>query len=150
MASLMTSGLVLHVIVNCYRPLKRRRLSDLDTFARRAYRRPLRVGERESLVQLYRTLRGEGQDVEDALRGVLMAVLMSPEFFYHFAAVADGFGVYPLSDHDLASRLSLFLWSTLPDDELLAVAEDNRLQDEDQLLAQTRRMLKDPRISAFA
>ena len=125
-------------------------LSDLDTFARRAYRRPLRVGERESLVQLYRTLRGEGQDVEDALRGVLMAVLMSPEFFYHFAAVADGFGVYPLSDHDLASRLSLFLWSTLPDDELLAVAEDHRLQDEDQLLAQTRRMLKDPRISAFA
>ena len=125
-------------------------LSDLDTFARRAYRRPLRVEERESLMQLYRTLRGEGQDVEGALRGVLTAVLMSPEFCYHFTAVADGTGVYPLTDQNLASRLSLFLWSTLPDDELLAAAEDHRLQDEDQLLAQTRRMLKDPRITAFA
>ena len=101
-------------------------------------------------MQLYRTLRGEGQDVEGALRGVLTAVLMSPEFCYHFTAVADGTGVYPLTDQNLASRLSLFLWSTLPDDELLAAAEDHRLQDEDQLLAQTRRMLKDPRISAFA
>ena len=125
-------------------------LSDLQDFSRRAFRRPLRSDERESLLTLYRTLRSEGQSVEGAVRGTLTAVLMSPNFCYHVASVVDGPGIYPLNDHDLASRLSLFLWSGLPDDELLATAASHGLQDEEQLLAQTRRMLKDPRTMAFA
>ncbi len=127
-----------------------RGLEDLERLARRAYRRPLRAEELESLRALYRSLRQEGQSVEGALRGVLTAILMSPHFCYHIPQVSDGPGVYPLSDNDLATRLSLFLWSSLPDEELLAAAADHGLQDEQQLLAQTQRMLKDPRVDGFA
>ena len=127
-----------------------RGLEDLERLARRAYRRPLRPEEQESLRTLYRSLREEGQAVEGALRGVLTAILMSPHFSYHIPQVSEGPGVYPLSDEDLATRLSLFLWSSLPDEELLAVAAEHGLQDEQRLLAQTQRMLKDPRVDGFA
>ena len=127
-----------------------RGLEDLERLARRAYRRPLRPEELESLRTLYRSLRQEGQSVEGALRGVLTAILMSPHFCYHIPQVSEGPGVYPLSDDDLATRLSLFLWSSLPDEELLAVAADHGLQDEKRLLAQTQRMLKDSRVDGFA
>ena len=125
-------------------------LIDLEELARRAYRRPLSPRERESLHVLYQKLRDEDRTVEEAIRGVLTAVLMSPDFCYRFNAVPDGKGIYPISDHDLASRLSYFLWSSIPDEELLASAAEGKLQDEDQLVSQTRRMLKDRRISAFA
>ncbi len=127
-----------------------RGLEDLERLARRAYRRPLRAEELESLRSLYRSLRAEGQSVEGALRGVLTAILMSPHFCYHIPQASDGPGVYPLSDDDLATRLSLFLWSSLPDEELLSVAAEHGLQDEQRLLAQMQRMLKDPHVNGFA
>ncbi|MBP85381.1 MAG: hypothetical protein CMJ64_01480 [Planctomycetaceae bacterium] len=129
---------------------EQRALTDLEELARRAYRRSLSSQERDSLYSLYGKLREEGQGVEDAIRGVLTAVFMSPDFCYRYNAVSDGKEIYPLSDDDLASRLSYFLWSSLPDDELLEAAAEGKLQDEDNLVAQTKRMLKDPRISAFA
>jgi hypothetical protein len=125
-------------------------LADLERFAGRAYRRPLSPEERESLRSLYRTLRKEGQTVEGGLRGVLTAILMSPHFSYYVPTVADGAGLAPLHDLDLATRLSLFLWASLPDEELLAVAAQQGLQDEAKLLEQARRMLKDPRVDGFA
>ncbi len=125
-------------------------LADLERLAGRAYRRPLSIEERDSLRALYRTLRKEGQTVEGGLRGVLTAILMSPHFSYYIPTVAEGSGVAPLRDLDLATRLSLFLWSSLPDDELLAVAAGPGLQDEARLLEQARRMLKDPRVDGFA
>ena len=127
-----------------------RGLGDLERLARRAYRRSLRPEELESLRTLYRSLRAEGQPVEGALRGVLTAILMSPHFCYDIPQTSEGTGIYPLNDDDLATRLSLFLWSSLPDEELLAVAADHGLQDEQQLLVQTQRMLKDPRVNGFA
>ncbi len=125
-------------------------LNNLEQLARRAYRRSLRADERESLHSLYAQLRADGQDVEHALRGVLIGVLMSPDFCYHYHTSPDGDSVYPLSDNDLASRLSYFLWSSPPDEELLNAAAAGKLQSEEDLLNQTRRMLKDPRVESFS
>ncbi|MCA9044633.1 MAG: DUF1592 domain-containing protein, partial [Planctomycetaceae bacterium] len=125
-------------------------LREVESLARRAWRRGLQQEEQASLEGLYHVLRSEGQNPEGALRGVLTAVLMSPHFCYYIPEVHDGTATYPLSDKDLASRLSLFLWSSLPDEELLATAEQHQLQSEEQLISQTRRMLKSPKINAFA
>ncbi|MGN6544299.1 MAG: DUF1592 domain-containing protein, partial [Aureliella sp.] len=131
----------------------------IEELARRAYRRPLSDHDRESLRGLYTKLRADGLDVEAGLRGVLIAILMSPDFCFQYREAegnsaeddrAEGNGVAPLSDYDLASRLSYFLWSSIPDEELLAAAEAGQLQSEEQLVAQTRRMLEDPRVDAFA
>jgi len=124
-------------------------LRDIEQFARRAFHRELTPRDTESLHSLYQTLRRQGQTVEASLRGVLAGILMSPDFSYRYAEVASQPGVQPLSSNALASRLSYFLWSSLPDDELLAAAGDDGLQDEAALLDQTRRMLKDDRVSAF-
>ncbi|MBC8355478.1 MAG: DUF1592 domain-containing protein [Planctomycetes bacterium] len=129
---------------------EQRALTDLERLARRAYRRSLHSHERDSLHLLYGKLREEGQTVEDALRGVLTAVLMSPEFCYRYNEVPAGNDVYPLSDRDLASRLSYFLWSSPPDEELLTAVADGKLQDEGEMIVQTKRMLKNPKIDAFA
>ena len=125
-------------------------LEDLKTLASRAYRRTLRDGEFESLQSLYGRLRKEGQSVEDATRGVLIAILMSPNFCYLTRSTVPSGGIHPLSADDLASRLSYFLWSSLPDDELLAAANSGALGREDELIAQTRRMLKSDKLEAFA
>ncbi|MEZ6104907.1 MAG: DUF1592 domain-containing protein [Pirellulaceae bacterium] len=81
---------------------------------------------------------------------MLTAVLMSPEFCYRRYDVAAGDGLVPLNDRDLAGRLSYFLWSSLPDEELLAAAERGELQNPDELAAHTKRMLGDERVEAFA
>ncbi len=75
---------------------------------------------------------------------------MSPHFCYHLAAPPPGDSVAPLSDLALASRLSYFLWSSLPDDELLKTARAGKLRDQRVLRVQVRRMLKDPKVSRFA
>lgn len=125
-------------------------LQQLDELAARAYRRPLQDADRASLRALHAKLRAEGLDVEASLRGVFTAILMSPDFCFRYHPASAGDGIYPLADHDLASRLSYFLWSSLPDAELLAAAAEGRLQDEAELKKQTRRMLRDDRVSAFA
>lgn len=125
-------------------------LVDLERLAQRAYGRPLKPEEATALRKLYQRLRQQGQGVEDSLRGTFRAVLMSPHFFYHVPAAPTGEGVYPLKDDALARRLSYFLWSSLPDEELLKAARENKLQDEPVLRAQVKRMLKDPKTEAFA
>ncbi|MEM9701442.1 MAG: DUF1592 domain-containing protein, partial [Planctomycetota bacterium] len=117
-------------------------------FLRRAFRRP--VGEAET--DLYFRLYEQAEDEETGARQVVRAVLSSPSFLYVNPAVAaadagaaDG-PMRPLSDHELANRLAYFLWSTMPDEELLALAAAGRLSDPDILEAQARRMLKDPRV----
>jgi hypothetical protein len=125
-------------------------LADLNVLAERAFRRPLRTQESESFRALYRDLRKRGQSVEGALRGVFTAVLMSPDFFFLYHQPPAGPGVHPLSDDALASRLSYLLWSSLPDDELLAAARAGKLQDEAGLVVQLRRMIADPKIESFS
>lgn len=125
-------------------------LQQLDEFAARAFRRPLRPGEQKSFRALYQKLRRDQQTVESSLRGVLTAVLMSPEFCFRYRQTPDGSGVYPLRDRELASRLSFFLWSSLPDAELNEIAEHNQLRSDQQLVSQTKRMLADSRVESFA
>jgi mono/diheme cytochrome c family protein len=126
-------------------------LETLQKFAERAYRRPLTKEEREDLLAFYRSLRDkEGLSHEEAMRDSLGGILMSPNFCFHVDLVPDGKGIQPLSDYALASRLSYFLWSSMPDDELLARAAAGELHRQEVLLAQTRRMLKDKRVRGLA
>lgn len=125
-------------------------LNDLEQLAQRAYCRALRPEEAKSLRGLYQKLRKQGQGVEDSLRGVFTAVLMSPDFFYRISETPEGSNVHPLSNDALARRLSYFLWSSLPDEELLASARSGKLNDEAVLRSQLERMRKDPKVEAFA
>jgi AraC-like DNA-binding protein len=125
-------------------------LADLERLAQRAFCRPLRPDEAQSFRGLYHRLRKQGQSVEDSVRGIFMAVLMSPDFFYLIPEAPAGGNIHPLSNDALARRLSYFLWSSLPDDELLVAARSGKLNDEIVLRAQLERMLKNPKIEAFA
>ena len=126
-------------------------LEALAQFAERAYRRPLAAEEREELLAFYRLLRDEDElSHEDAMRDALASILVSPYFCYRFDLAADGPEIQPLSPYALASRLSYFLWSSMPDEELLAHAAAGDLQQRDVLLAQTRRMLADDRVRGLA
>jgi hypothetical protein len=127
-------------------------LAALQDFAARAYRRPLSQGERAELVDFYRSLRQkEGLTHEEAIRDTLASVLMSPHFCYRLDLPLPGDGpLRPLDDHALASRLSYFLWSSMPDRELLDLAAAGQLRKPEVLAAQARRMLKDDRIRRFA
>ena len=123
----------------------------LQDFARRAYRRPLSVGERDGIASFYRELREtDGLGHEDAVRDSVVGILMSPHFCYRLDAPEDGTGIRPLSGYSLASRLSYFLWSSMPDDELLAEAASGELKRPKVLVAQARRMLGDDRARALA
>lgn len=122
----------------------------LQKFAERAYRRPLSPDERDGIASFYRTLRDQdGLSHEDAVRDCVVSILMSPHFCYRVDLPADGSGIRPLSDHDLASRLSYFLWSSMPDDELMSHAAAGDLHKPEVLAVQSRRMLRDERVRGF-
>ncbi|MEX0586940.1 MAG: DUF1592 domain-containing protein, partial [Pirellulales bacterium] len=127
-----------------------RQLDSVLAFAARAYRRPLAASETAELQVLYRRLRKQELQHEDALRLVVARVLTAPAFLYKVEQPGPGTGSAPVSDFELASRLSYFLWSSLPDDELRAVAAAGRLREPEVLAAQTRRMLHDPRVRRLA
>ena len=123
----------------------------LTTLARRAYRRPATRADLDTLLAFY----AEGSAAGGFEAGIEMALrrlLVSPEFLFRIerdpqaAAAADA---YHVSDLELASRLSFFLWSSLPDDELLAVAGEGRLREPGVLEQQVRRMLADPRAASL-
>ena len=129
-------------------------LKALLGFAARAYRRPLTQPEHDDLLAFYRSLRDKSSlSHEEAMRDLIVNVLMSPHFTYHVKtgnaerATAPS---TPLPDSALASRLSYFLWSSMPDEELSAHAAAGDLRNEAVLVAQVRRMLKDERTSRLA
>ncbi len=127
-------------------------LRALHSFAQKAFRRPLTAVEKENLTNFYTYLREVEQLAhEDAIRDCVVSVLMSPKFFFHLgspAQVSDQ--PVPLDDYALANRLSYFLWSSMPDEELLAHAAEGDLRHPDVLSAQVRRMVSDPRIRGLA
>lgn len=125
-------------------------LRALLDFAARAYRRPLAEAEKGGLLDLYRGLRGKGVSHEDAFRGVLARVLVSPSFLYHLEKPPPGKEPGPVDDWELASRLSYFLWSAPPDDALRQDAAAGRLREPAVLARQADRMLKDERSRALA
>jgi hypothetical protein len=119
----------------------------ISTLARRAYRRPVNDSDLEILLNFYQKGRNKGSfdaGIETALR----LVLTDPKFLYRAepdpASVAAN-AIYPISDLELASRLSFFLWSSVPDDELVNVATQGKLRDPQVLQQQVNRMLADPK-----
>jgi hypothetical protein len=126
-------------------------LRALLEFAARAYRQPLKPADREDLQSFYREARERyGLDHEGAMREAIVLVLTSPKFTYRVDPVEARGEIQPLSDFDLASRLSYFLWSSMPDQELLRHAAAGGLRKPEVIKAQARRMLQDPRIRALA
>jgi mono/diheme cytochrome c family protein len=124
----------------------------LGSFARRAYRRPVAAAEVERLVKITRLAKKEGDSFEKGIGLALQAVLVSPHFL--FRVELDPAGQDPhkprnLNDYELASRLSYFLWSSMPDEELFSLAEKGTLKNPAVLEAQAVRMLKDPRSRAL-
>jgi Protein of unknown function (DUF1592)/Protein of unknown function (DUF1588)/Protein of unknown function (DUF1585)/Protein of unknown function (DUF1587)/Protein of unknown function (DUF1595) len=123
----------------------------LSTLARRAFRRPVGEGDIEPLMAFYLEGRAEGS-FDAGIERALRRLLVSPEFLFRVerdpAGVARG-AAYRISDIELASRLSFFLWSSIPDEELLAIAEKRQLGTTGVLAQQVRRMLADPRADAF-
>src|SRR5205085_2952538 len=116
-----------------------------------AYRRPLSAAERDGVRAFYHTLRRRDElGHEEALRDTLVTVLMSPHFCYRFDLAAPETAARPLSDYELASRLSYFLWSSMPDAELLAHAAAADLHKPEVLTAQARRMLRGSRVRGLA
>jgi Protein of unknown function (DUF1592)/Protein of unknown function (DUF1588)/Protein of unknown function (DUF1587)/Protein of unknown function (DUF1595)/Protein of unknown function (DUF1585) len=147
-----------------------KQLQTLLQFAERAYRRPMTEAERTDLLAYYHEVRSKNQlSHEDALRNMIVSVLMEPDFLYrlditdaptpaaahgrsHAAVVKASSTIpsQPLSSYALASRLSYFLWASMPDEELLRHAAANDLQDPAVLLAQARRMMKDARVRGLS
>ena len=123
----------------------------LATLARRAYRRPVTDGEIQKLVGFYQAGRKEGS-FEVGIEMALQRILAGPEFLYRVERDPAGVApntAYRVSDRELASRLSFFLWSSIPDDELLDLAERGQLRNREALEQQVRRMLADPRSQAL-
>ncbi|MDX1982794.1 MAG: DUF1592 domain-containing protein [Bryobacteraceae bacterium] len=126
-------------------------LRALYDFAARAYRRPLSPADRDDLLSFYREARKRyALDHEAAIREAIVLVLTSPKFTYRADLVEAGGGIQPVSDFDLASRLSYFLWSSMPDEELWRHAATGVLRRPEVMKAQARRLLRDPRSRALA
>ena len=124
----------------------------LQRLARRAYRRPVTAADIDPLLDLFAMGRADGQRFEDGIEMALSGVLVSPSFLFRAPRAPDDAepgSAVPLSDNDLASRLSFFLWSSIPDEELLDLAERGRLRDSTVLDGQIARMLADPRAGAL-
>jgi len=120
------------------------------SLARKAYRRPATDAEIDVLMRVYALAVERGRSHPDAMRLLVKAVLVSPQFLFitpdKEAAEGD---IVPLGDHQLASRLSYLLWSTMPDAELSALADKGTLHEPEVLAAQARRLIADPRSRAL-
>jgi hypothetical protein len=124
----------------------------LRTFAERAYRRPVAADELRRLLRLAEAGQRTGGSPEAGLKLAMQAVLVSPHFLFRVEAdpgPGDPDGVRTLNDWELASRLSYFLWSSMPDEELFEHARKGTLRKDGNLEAQVRRMLKDDRSRAL-
>ena len=124
----------------------------VTALARKAYRRPVTDTDLESLLGFYQRGRNEGGNFESGIEAAIQLILADPGFLFRFepdpASLAAG-AVYQLGDLELASRLSFFLWSTIPDEQLVSLASQGKLKDPAVLERQVRRMLADPRSKAL-
>ena len=127
-----------------------KQLDALIDFAARAYRRPLTGPEAGQLRALYGGLRAQEIPHEEAFRLTLARILVAPAFLYRAEKPGPGSGQGPVSNVELATRLSYFLWSSQPDEELRTLAESGRLADPDVLAGQARRMLRDEKTRRLA
>jgi cytochrome c553 len=122
----------------------------LAGFLRNAYRRPVEAAEVDRYLAMYDRAAERGDPYEERVKLALKAVLVSPRFLFRIEDRDESPGIHLLGQYDLASRLSYFLWSTMPDEELFRLAEQKRLNDPKVLAAQVDRMLDNPRSRAFS
>jgi hypothetical protein len=119
-------------------------------FATKAYRRPLRAGEADAALAFFEASQQRGEPFELGVRAALYRVLMSPDFLFRIERDPSGLKAgesYAVNEYELASRLSYFLWNTMPDDELMALAGKGQLRKN--LAAQVQRMVKDTKSGSF-
>jgi len=124
----------------------------LERFATRAYRRPVKPDEVARLMKLFQFADQPAEPFEQSVKHALKAVLVSPHFLFRIERDANPNNpeaVHPVSQHELATRLSYFLWSTMPDSELTGLADQGKLREPGVLQGQIRRMLKDSKSSAL-
>ncbi|MDQ6705867.1 MAG: DUF1592 domain-containing protein, partial [Acidobacteriota bacterium] len=121
----------------------------VENLARRAYRRPITKLEADELVQLASLVQKSGDSFDEGIRVALQAVLISPNFLFRVEREPSGLAAYALEEHDLASRLSYFLWSSMPDEELTRAADNGGLRKPGGLDSEVRRMLKDSKSDAL-
>jgi hypothetical protein len=121
----------------------------IENLARRAFRRPVTGEDLNPLMAIYKSGHAAA-GFEGGVRDALSAILASPHFLYRAESGDAAAGIRTLSDLELASRLSFFLWSSLPDEELLTAAIESRLSDPDVLAAHVSRMLADPRARSLS
>ncbi len=123
-----------------------RQLDDAMKFASRAWRRPLSEREQEDLRAFYQRSREKFElDHTGAMRALIARILVSPDFLYRVEKPKEVSGITPLTDWELASRLSYFLWSSIPDQELRRAAAAGELNEPALLAKQVKRMLADPK-----
>ena len=122
----------------------------LRTLAHRAFRRPVSDTDLKPLLAFYQHARSTS-DFDRGIQAAIQAMLVSPDFLFRAEQEPRGVSgkTYRMGSHDLASRLSFFLWSSIPDDELLALADQDKLQDPEIRRQQVRRMLADPKSHAL-
>jgi hypothetical protein len=124
----------------------------LTSFAGRAFRRPATNQEVDTLLRLVALVQDQGESLEEGIATALQAILISPNFLFRVEqdrVPANGKTAFPVTDYELASRLSYFIWSSTPDAELLRLAEEDQLRQPDVLADQVRRMLKDEKSRAL-
>jgi hypothetical protein len=124
----------------------------LTDLARRAYRRPVTPADVDPLLKLAEMSQERGESFEQGIAVALRAILVSPDFLFRIERApetASADGVERIGPHELASRLSYFLWASMPDEELFRCADDGTLADPAVLAAQVRRMLKDRKSKAL-
>jgi cytochrome c553 len=122
----------------------------LRSFLRKAWRRPVENTDVTPLLTLYDRAAERGDPFEERMKLALKAVLVGPDFLFKMEHRSDKPGIYPLGQYELATRLSYFLWSTMPDEELSSLAAQGKLQEPAVLRAQVDRMLDDPKSRAFS
>ena len=119
----------------------------VSSLARRAFRRPVTRPEVDSLLSLVELAQREGDSFEEGIRLAVQGVLVSPHFL--FRVEREHAAGAPVGEHELASRLSYFLWASMPDEELLRAADERQLRRPGVLEAQVRRMLADPKAASL-
>lgn len=123
----------------------------LASYLPRAFRRPVTAAEIAPIARIAALTRKAGGSYEKSLQVAVQASLVSPNFLFHIEKDANqGAAKRPLNDYELATRLSYFLWSSMPDDRLLSLAGQGKLKNTDVLIAESKRMLKDPKAKALA
>jgi cytochrome c553 len=121
----------------------------LASFLPRAFRRPVEASEIDQFMMLFDRAAQRGDPYTESIKLALRGVLLWPDFLFHLEKRNTAPGLHPIGQYEMAARLSYFMWSTIPDDQLTRLADQGRLQDPAVLKAQVERMLDDPRARTF-